>query len=87
MGFNKASHTNILAFFEGFVGKKLFTSISLNICPWGISITYSVPANFRRELIEPSAREVEGKQFLSSDVVSSNDRFEPCSLLLSKSKK
>ena len=37
--------------------------------------------NFRLELIEPSARELEGQHFLSSlDAVSSLARFEPYSL-------
>ena len=48
------------------------------------TFTYSASTNFRLELIEPSAREVEGQQFFwSSDAVSSLARFEPCSLLLS----
>ena len=36
--------------------------------------------NFRMELQEPSAREVEGQQFFNSDPVASLARFEPCSL-------
>ena len=46
-------------------------------------LTYSVSINFRLELIEPSARDVEGQQvFFSSDTVSSLARLEPYSLLL-----
>ena len=41
--------------------------------------TYSVSTNFRLELIEPSAREIE--VFLSSDAVSSLPSFEQYSLL------
>ena len=45
---------------------------------------YSVSTNFRLELIEASAREVEGQQFFfSSDAVLSLASFEHCSLLLS----
>ena len=41
--------------------------------------SYSLSTNFRLELIEPSAIEVEG-YFFSYDAVSNLARFEPCSL-------
>ena len=44
---------------------------------WTDFLLNSVSTNLRMELIEPSVREVEGKQFFCCDVVSSFAKFEP----------
>ena len=59
-------------------GEKKMSRVGYHLhlkCYFHSNKIYSVSTNFRLELIDPFAREVEGQQFFSSDAVLSLVRF------------